>query len=255
MAQRAADNAWEIQGQHVMLPVAIRDSTVAAAVFACSGAAARTVVPDHRLTPLTVAGRGIAVLFCARYHDGDLGTYDEVGLSIAVRGPGSRAIGAHIVELPVTETFTLEAGRAIWGLPKWWARSTMTSSGSRIEVELSDGGESVLTAAFDVGGLRIPVPITVPTVLWAIRPDGPHAGELLHGTFRLRLAGLQIRPGGARLVLGKHRMARTARALRMCRRPLFTAVTRMTAELGPFTPSAAEPEVAEPEPDRNRAVD
>ncbi len=236
MAQRIADNAWEIQGRTVTLPVAIRDSTVAAAIFSCSGAAARAAVPDHRLTPITVAGGGIAVLFCARYHDGDLDAYDEVGLSIAVRGPGSPAIGAYIAELPVTETFTLEAGRAIWGLPKWLARGTMTSGGSRTEVKLGDGDEFVLNAAFDVRGLRIPVPLTVPAVLWAIRPDGPHAGELLHGTFRLRLADLRIRPGGARLVLGEHRMARTARALGMSRRPLCTAVTRMTAELGPFTP-------------------
>jgi Acetoacetate decarboxylase (ADC) len=236
MNQRIADNVWEIQGRIVTLPVAIRDSTVAAAVFACSAAAARTAVQDHRLTPLTTAGRGIAVLFCARYYDGDLGSYDEVGLSIAVRGPGRAAIGAYIVELPVTEAFTLEAGRAIWGLPKWLAHSTMTSCGSRAEVHLCESGEFVLTAAFDLRGFYIPLPVTAPAILWAIRPDGPRAGELLHGTFRVRLADLRIRPGGARPVLGEHRMAQTARALGMSRRPLCTAVTRMTAELGSFTP-------------------
>lgn len=236
MAQRIADDTWEIQGRTVTLPVAIRDSTVAAAIFSCSAAAARTAVADRRLEPFTVAGRGIAVLLCVQYHDGDLDTYDEVGLMVAVRGPGRRAIGAYTVELPVTQTFTLEAGRAIWGLPKWLARSTMTLRRSRMEVQLRDDDEFVLTAALGLGRLRIPVPVTAPAVLWAVRPDGPDAGELLHGVFRLRLDGLRIRPGGARLMLGEHRMARTARALGMSRRPLGTAVARMTAELGAFIP-------------------
>lgn len=123
MAQRTADNTWEVQGHTVTLPVVIRDSTVAAAVFCCSAADARTAIADDRLQPLTVAGRSIAVLIFVQYHDSDLGTYEEVGLMVAVRGPGRRAIGAYTLELPVTQAFTLEAGRAIWGLPKWLARS------------------------------------------------------------------------------------------------------------------------------------
>jgi hypothetical protein len=236
MAQRTAANTWEVQGRTVTLPVVIRDSTFAAAVFCCSAAAARTAVADDRLEPLTVAGRSIAVLVFVQYHDSDLGTYEEVGLMVAVRGPGRRAIGTYTLELPVTQAFTREAGRAIWGLPKWLARSAMTFRRSRVEVHLCEGEELILTAALDVGGLRIPVPITTSVACWAVRPDGPDAGELLHGTPRLRLEGLRVRPGRARLVLGEHRMAQTARALGMSRRPLCTAVARMTAELGAFTP-------------------
>ena len=236
MAEYIADNTWKVQGRTVTLPVSIRDSSFAAAVFCCSAAAARTAVADDRLEPLTVAGRGIAVLIFVQYHDGDLGTYDEVGLIVAVRGPGRGAIGAYIVELPVTQTFTLEVGRAIWGLPKWLARSTVTSLRSRVQVRLRDGDESVLTATFDRGHLRIPIPVTAPVVCWVVRPDGPDAGELLHGAPRLRLQDLRVRRGGARLVLGEHRMARTAQALGMSRRPLCTAVARMTTELGAFTP-------------------
>jgi hypothetical protein len=41
-------------------------------------------------------------------------------------------------------------------------------------------------------------------------------------------------------MLGDHRMARTVRALGVSRRPLCTAVARMTAELGAFTQPAVE---------------
>jgi Acetoacetate decarboxylase (ADC) len=236
MAQRISDNAWKIEGRTVSLPVRIRDSTVAAAVYCCCAETARAAITDDRLEPLTVAGRGIAILFFARYHDSDLGIYDEVGVTIAVCGPGREPIGFHIVELPVTQTFTLEAGRAIWGLPKWLARSIPTSRQSGPEVHLYDGDDFVLTAALDKGRLRIPVPVTAPVVLWAVQPDGPDRGELLHGTFRLRLADLRVRPGGTRLVIGEHRMSRTARALGMSHRPLCTVVARVSAELGPLMP-------------------
>jgi hypothetical protein len=242
VAKRTGVDTWQVQGRQVTLPVAIRDSVCATAVFACSADAARTAVPDDRLTPLTIAGRGLASLLFVKYRDTDLGAYDEVGLSVAVLGPGRGAIGAYIVELPVTQTFTLEAGRAIWGLPKWLADSTISIRRSGVHVALCDGAQSVLTAAFQVGHLQIPMPITMPVTCWTVRPDGPEAGELLHGTVRVRLKGLRIGlGGGARVVLGEHRMARTARALGMSGPPLCTAVASMTAELGTFAPLGGHP--------------
>lgn len=234
VAERIGKDTWRIQGHTVTLPVAIRESLLAISVFACSAGAARSAVADHRLTPLTIAGRGFASLMFVKYRDSDLGTYDEVGLSVAVRGPARGAIGAYIVELPVTQSFTLEAGRAIWGLPKWLAQGTITDCRSGVQARLCDGTQSVLTAALDVRGLRIPVPITIPVACWVVRPDGPDVGELLHGTARVRLKDLRIGLGGARVVLGEHRMARTARALGVSDPPLCTAVARMTTELGAF---------------------
>lgn len=238
MAKRIAEDTWQIQGRSVTLPVAIRDSLFAAAVFSCPADAARAAVADERLTPMTIAGRGFASLICVKYRDSDLDAYDEVGLMVVVRGPARGAIGAYTVELPVTQTFTLEAGRAIWALPKWLARSTMLFHRSGVEVCLCDGAEFVLTAAFNAGGPRIPIPITVPVPCWTVRPD---AGALHHGTFRIRLEDLRIRLGGARLVLGEHRMARTARALGMSGPPLCTVVARMTAELGALPPLGDHP--------------
>jgi hypothetical protein len=231
-----SENSGRIQGCTVTLPVAIRESVLAIAVFSCSAGAAREAVAHDRLTPLTIAGRGFASLMFVKYRDSDLGAYDEVGLSVAVRGPAHGAIGAYVVELPVTQTLTLEAGRAIWGLPKWLAQATISVSRSGVRARLCDGAQSVLTAALDVRGLRIPVPITIPAVCWVVRRDGPEVGELLHGTARIRLDDLRIGLGGGRVVLGEHRMARTARALGMSRLPLCTAVARMTTELGAFPP-------------------
>jgi len=242
MAQRIAENTWRIQGRTVTLPVVIRNSLVAAAVFSCSADASRRAVTDERLTPLTIAGRCLTGLIVVKYRDSDLDAYDEVGLMVAVRGPDRGAIGAYLIELPVTQTFTLEAGRAIWGLPKWLARSAISFRRSGVEVDLCDGARFVLAAALQVGRLRIPIPITAPMPCWAVRPDGPAAGELLHGAFRVRLHDLRIRLGGARLVLGEHRMARSARALGMSSPALCTVVARMTAELDALPPLGGHPD-------------
>ncbi len=59
----------------------------------------------------------------ARYIDGDLGKYHEFGTCVMVNPPGSNASGlralgdaaAFIHHLPVDQSFTLEAGRTIWG--------------------------------------------------------------------------------------------------------------------------------------------
>ena len=107
VVERIGKDTWRIQGHTVTLPVAIRESLLAISVFACSAGAARSAVADHRLTPMKIAGRGFARLGFVKYRDSDLGTYDEVGLSVAVRGLARGAIGAYIVELPVTQSFTL----------------------------------------------------------------------------------------------------------------------------------------------------
>jgi hypothetical protein len=184
---------------------------------------------------VTVAHRAVSTLVCIRYRDGDLGPYDEVALQLAVRGPNG-SIGLYTLELPVTGRFTLEAGRAIWGLPKWLATTSMTASDRRTTVELADGDDIVLRAEFDAGPLPLPVPVILPLPVWAIRPDGPEAGAVLRGGMRIRLEGVRFRPGGATVDLGRHRMADTARRLGAGGRPLCTvSAPRMSGELGEWT--------------------
>jgi hypothetical protein len=227
VAERIAENTWKIQDTVLRMPVVIRDAALAGAVYACRAATVRRVVAGTGLDPVVVGGRGFAVLICVRYRDGDLGPYNEVGLMVAVRGPGG--VGSYTLELPVTQTFTLEAGRAIWGLPKWLARCELTIGPRRSTVHLMDGDEFVLAGVLDTGPVALPG--TIPSALPAYgqRDDGPIIG----GTAAMHLRGVRIRPGGTRLVLGEHRMSEAARALGLEGRALCTVTApRLRMELG-----------------------
>jgi Acetoacetate decarboxylase (ADC) len=239
VAERTADNTWKIQGTTLRMPVVIRDAALAAAVFTCDPVAARRALADTGLDPLLLAGRGLAALVCAQYRDGDLGPYNEVGLLVAVRDPGGR-VGIHTLELPVTQEFTLEAGRAIWALPKWLARCDLTIGRRRSTVHLAEGDTFVLAGVLDTGPVPLPTPVSSAITAFSLRRgDPPTRGHerLLRGSTSMRLTGLRVRPGGTRLVLGDHRMAETARALGMDGRPLCTmTVPKLTMELGEWTP-------------------
>jgi Acetoacetate decarboxylase (ADC) len=239
VAERIAENTWKIQDTTLRMPVVIRDAALAAAVFTCDAAAARRAIAGTGLDPLLFAGRGLAALICVRYRDGDLGPYDEVGLIVAVRSPGGH-IGIHTLELPVTQEFTLEAGRAIWALPKWLARCDLTIGRRRSAVHLAERDTFVLAGVLDTGPVPLPVPVRSAVTAFSRCHGDPPAtvrDHLLFGKTSMRLTGLRVRPGGTRLVLGDHRMAETARALGMEGRPLCTmTVPKLTMELGEWTP-------------------
>jgi hypothetical protein len=183
VARKLEDGTWEVDGRRVPWPVRIRDATIVCALYPVPRAAARTLVDGTGLRPLSVAGRSLLVLFFVQYRDGDLGVYDEVGLAFAVRSPGG-IVGVYVHELPVTQAFTMEAGRAMWGLPKWLARTELSIDGGTATCVLADGDDPVLTATLRAGARRLPLRLGGTTV--SLGPDHRMAQEL-------RLLGLPRR--------------------------------------------------------------
>ncbi|EUA23855.1 acetoacetate decarboxylase family protein [Mycobacterium xenopi 4042] len=116
------------------MPVRIRKADVHAAMFSVDAAAAQKLIDYSGLEVCQYRpGRAVVNLMLARYFDGDLGQYHEFGTAVMVNPPGSRAHGwrafkdaaAFIHHLPVDQSFTLEAGRRIWGFPKIMADFTV----------------------------------------------------------------------------------------------------------------------------------
>ena len=157
--------------------------------------------------------------------------YDEVGIGVLATGPGGP--GLFVLELPVTGAFTREAGREIWGLPKWLMTSKADLGGSTSTMVMSDGDVQVMDATIRTGGLAIPLmPSSGST--WARAEDGPHAGRLLRGKTSMRFRGLRLGRGrGTTITWGEHRMADRARALGMDGRPFATfSAERLSASFG-----------------------
>lgn len=233
MATALADR-WVVFGTEIPNPAQIRNARFAGAVYACRAAEARAVTRGTGLEPVIAGGRALSALACIQYIDTDLGPYDEVALQLLVRGPGGK-VGLYTAELPVTGEFTLHAGRQIWGLPKWRARTESSFDGRGVRLKLWEGETRVLAVAFDGGPVAAPAPMSVPLPVWSSRVDGPNQGELLHGTFTLRAEGFRTRPGGARVALGEHRMSELARRLGMTGSALYTMSARkISGSLGDF---------------------
>ncbi len=140
-------SGYVIQGKTVSLPVVVRDATSMSAMFVVPAAAVRRLMPHPQLhVPELFLGRTLCVLAAIEYRDNDLGQYNEVSVAFFVKHGGTRslpffgllagfrrgAIGAYIHRLPVTTSFSCEAGRDIWGFPKTVEQITFADDGARV---------------------------------------------------------------------------------------------------------------------------
>ena len=227
-------DTWSVQGRTIQLPVVIPAARAAAALFAAPAGGARHLLAGTGLVPVTVAGRAAGVLLLASYDEFALGSYDEVGVGVLARGPGRR-LGLHLVDLPVTGSLTCAAGRDIWALPKWLMTGAVTFSERAAALSVVGGGTPAVAGVVPARGLRVPVPLRVTGPVWCLLDRGQRAGELLRGAVSLRLSGLRVGRGQARLELGPHPMAARMRALGMARRPMLTVhVRHLSGEIGSF---------------------
>jgi hypothetical protein len=226
------DGSWEVQGRRLTLPVRISDASAALATYLVRTSAASNLVEDTGLSLVSVAGRTPLVLGFITYRAGDLDSYHEVAVALLARHRGR--IGPYIRQMAVTESFTLEAGRALWGLPKWLARAELDITRRAATCRLADdAGALVLIAALRTLPWR--VPLTVPGALTALAPHGDTVlASKLHG----RINGIRLGFRGAEVVLGTgHPMADELRAVNLPRHPIAT----LTAEHLEFTMAAATP--------------
>jgi hypothetical protein len=229
MATRHDDGTWEIQGRRIGFPVRIGSAAVACAAYLVPAGPARELVEGTGLELVTVARRTPVFLVLVDYRRSDLGDYDEVGLGLLTRYRGR--IGPYIHQLPVTEAFTLEAGRALWGLPKWLARADLGIAGRTAGCRLAtEDDRHVLTVALRTWPGRLP--FTVPGWLTALAAS---EGAVLASGIRLRASGIRLGRRGAVQAGAGHPMADEVRALGLPgRRPLLTAVVDDVAfRMGP----------------------
>ena len=119
------DGSWEVQGRRLTLPVRITD---ASAAWRHTSSAPR----GERL----VEGTGLSLVSVAaarRWSSGSSPT-GPVTSTATTRSPSpcwpaTAAARPLHPAVAVTESFTLEAGRALWGLPKWPARAELSLTG------------------------------------------------------------------------------------------------------------------------------
>lgn len=226
---------FQIHDEQVSLPVHIRDAETFVAMFSVPSARAQQVIGYSGLDVLPYRpGRTVCALMFVEYHDGDLHQYKEFGVGFLVRGDAgggpagavgdvralvSGSAGAFIHRLPVTEDFTREAGRAIWGFPKVLSDIDLTRTPSATRGVVRVDGDLV-------ADLRVKRGFPLPGALGSSAID---VYSHLDGVTRkipwtLGASGGRTRPGGAHLLLGTHPWAHELRSLGLPRRALASSV-------------------------------
>lgn len=217
-----------VQGRTVRIPVVVRDAVAMSAMFPVRSAAVRRLLPTPRLHPAEwLPGWAICVLAAIEYRDNDLGQYNEVGVNFLVtygphrplplvglvRASRQGSLGAYVHRLPVTTSFSRDAGRDIWGFPKTVDTITFEDVGDRRVCRLTADGAHVLTLAMPRGGTRTLAEIPQDAYAW-------RDGMLFKTPSRMRADGVGFRFGGAAVALGAHPIADELRALGFPRRAL-----------------------------------
>ena len=222
------------------MPVRIRKADVHAAMFSVPADAAQRMIDYSGLQVCRfLPGRAVVTLILARYIDGDLGRYNEFGTCVMVNPSGSRASGprafadaaAFVHRLPVDQSFTLEAGRTIWGFPKIMADFTVHDS-EPFSFTVSEGGSLIAAMEFP-RALPIPAMRSKPQVLTTYTYADGTTREV---PWEMTMSKVRLRPAGALLRLGDHEYARELASLGLPKRPIVAGwVGNMAMTFGEAT--------------------
>jgi hypothetical protein len=233
-----APTSYRVLDREVKLPAEVRDATAAVAYYLVSSSAAQRLIDASGLRIASVLpGKTVCTIGTMDYRDGDLGPYHEIAISFFVRERGQRALpvvgtavdfarnrlGAYIHQLPVDGEFTCEAGRSIWGFPKFMSQIDISNDGEQETATLRVEGRHVLTQRMRLEGAR-----SFPErkqISYAFR-DGV--------TYRtpsvMRGGRIGARVRGATIELGDHPLADELRSIGLPERALFsTYIGKMSA--------------------------
>ncbi len=206
-----SESQHTVAGTVLTMPVRVRKADVHSAMFTVDADTAQRLIDYSGLRVFSVRpGRAVLNLQLTRFIDCDLGQYNEFSFCVMVQPPGSdirglRAFGragTFVHRMVVDQTFTLEAGRQIWGYPKILADFTVRDGNPfRFDVNV----DGALIVDMEIGrGLPVPMPSRPQELLTYTNIDG----TTRETAAEQRTTGMHARIGGATVRLGDHPYAK-----------------------------------------------
>ena len=214
---------YTIEEQTVVLPVRVREASSVYASFLVPAGAVRRLLPAGLIPLQTIPGRATCTIVGVDYQEGDLGQYHEVGVCFLLRPKGGSRLDvvsmmrnqapAYIHRLPVTTSFSCEAGRHIWGFPKDVMDIEFADTDATRTVTLRDDGRLVLQLSAPRGGTKKFSGIDIEAM-------GSWGGPVQVTPAEMAGEGVKAGFRAGQLVLGDHPIADELRSLGLPKKPL-----------------------------------
>jgi hypothetical protein len=231
---------YTIEEKTVVLPVRVREASSVYASFLVPATAVKRLLPAGLIPLQTIPGRATCTIVGVDYREGDLGQYFELGVCFLLRPQhGSRLdlvsmmrnqAPAYIHRLPVTTSFSCEAGRNIWGFPKTVMDIEFADTDATRTVTLREDGRLVLQLSAPRGGTKNFSNVDIEAM-------GSWGGPVQVTPAQMAGEGVKAGFRAGRLALGDHPIADELRSLGLPKKPLIAGtIERFTGSFGEAHP-------------------
>ncbi len=210
-----------LSGRDIQLPLLYYDVSAFASSFTAPTRLVKGILPSRHMKPAEILpGRSVVTIAAFEYRDTSVGPYNEVGITIPVlldpliRLPGLplllekryKKLGFYVHHLPVTTKVAYDAGREVWGYPKFIGEITFADDDNALTMTLEEKGDLILRVRLNkkAFGSRKPSPYS-----WDFRTYTVKDGKILRTVVATRSMYLRtMKKGVSTLELGSHRIAK-----------------------------------------------
>jgi hypothetical protein len=177
-------------GTECPLPIRYFDVQCLVATFLTDLDRAAELLRDTGLQAVSQEdGKAVVLLYCIEYRNTDIGSYNEVGLTVLATAPGDPIPANYVVNLPVTTAVASRIGQEIWGYNKFVAAIDVKSNGKSFSTILRDADAEMIGSLEGRRGASVPTPPTdiltftlhqgrlIKTVIRVLTPSRSSSGE------------------------------------------------------------------------------
>jgi hypothetical protein len=245
---------FDIRGFPARAPLFYRDLHMMAGIFLADLAAVRAALPSMLRPLVPLPGQALVGINCFEYKDTDIGPYNEVSISVALRSRRCPLLDAalalraallrryeiFVLDLPVSTDVAVHGGVDVFNYPKYRAAIRFEERGGERTCEVLDArtGELILGFAGDT-------PRAPSSPRSVITSDSFPLLEGVPVRARVRINPLEMRGlllgDHLRVRLGRHARAEGLRRLRLGRLVQYLYIPRGEAILYRPTPAREGP--------------
>src|SRR3989442_7206924 len=152
-------------GTEVALPIRYCDNRCLAAAFLADlERAAQVLKGTGRQAVPQEDGKAVVLYLCWEYRQTDIGSYNEVAVTVLAVAPGDPHPAIYVADLPVTTEAANRAGQELWGYNKFVTDIEIKGDGKQFSAIVHDPQYGLISSLEGTRGVSVPV---APTDLYS----------------------------------------------------------------------------------------